>query len=211
MNKLFIVFFAVGFLISCKSNQSEKNIDNVTEVNTDTLSSETTIDSNDTQKKDNIFSQFHRLRLSLVMQDPKLITTFFDFPLTDDQAIGLETALQFTSTSKIVGDITLQKDFENNIANIFDKKVIKALGEISLDELKQKKVATSKVFHIPNDKTDYAVYVYIDDTEGNLDISVNATYPPSEDNEDALESAAIYNFKQDSSGKLKFKQVLSAG
>ncbi|MCB9033668.1 MAG: hypothetical protein H6553_07515 [Chitinophagales bacterium] len=209
MKKYIVLFSIVGFLVSCKPNQPEKNAENVTEVPAD--SSTTTFVETTNDVKNDVYSQFNRLRLALASQNPKLITTFFDFPLTDNQAIGLEEVLKFTTTSKIVGDITLQKDFENNIANLFDKKVIKALGEISIEELKEKNVAQSKIFHLPNDNADYSVYVYTDEAEGNLDISVNATYPPSEDNEDALESAAIYNFKKDSNDKLKFKQVLMAG
>jgi len=210
MNKLFIISFIIGFFINCKSNQSE-NINNAAQINEGSIALDTLNISNNIEENIDLVSQFNQLRLAITSQNPEQIMAFFDFPLTDDQAKGIEDVLNFTSSNKIVGDITLEKDFEKNIKNIFDKNVTNALFEISLEELKQNKMAVSKVFRVAKENTDYSVYVSIDDVERTIQLSVNATYPPSDDNEEAFESAAIYSFKINKNNQLKFNQVLSAG
>jgi hypothetical protein len=72
-------------------------------------------------------------------------------------------------------------------------------------------MAVSKVFHVAKENTDYSVYVSIDDAKKTIQLSVNATYPPTDDNEEAFESAAIYSFKFNKNKQLKFDQVLYAG
>ncbi|QQR98350.1 MAG: hypothetical protein IPK18_02105 [Sphingobacteriales bacterium] len=204
MNKLFIILLIIGFFINCKSNQSG-NINNEAQIKDDSIL------SNNIDENIDLVSQFNQLRLAIISQNPKQIIVFFDFPLTDDQAKGIEDVLNFTSSNKIDGNIILENDFEKNIKNIFDKNVINALTEISLDELKQNKMAVSKVFHVAKENTDYSVYVSIDDAKKTIQLSVNATYPPTDDNEEAFESAAIYSFKFNKNKQLKFDQVLYAG
>jgi hypothetical protein len=208
----YILSFSFAFIIlSCKNEikQDATSVETIT--NADTLA----IVDTTTQKYPIWILEFQRLRQAVYQNDIAVIKSFFDFPLSEEQADGLLAVINY-NTGKDLRKITkLQSEekFTKYNKQIFRADFVKALLPMKSDSLSKNNYASSDKWKIKNDDAQYSTSVSYDASEKSVSISLDAAYGIEEDgNEDnKTESAAILIFIINKENKLKFDRVIMAG
>jgi hypothetical protein len=208
---LFIFGVIIFHFTSCKNEIKQDAISTETAINTDS-----SIVSNSSVNKYPVWIlEFQKLRQALYQNDTAIITTFFDFPLTDEQADGLKAAFYFNTNKELNKSVKLNHnpEFQKYCNQIFPSFFVKGLLSVNVDSLENNNFARCKDWKLPNDNASYHASVSYDDYEKSLSLLLNAAYGRVDDNneEDEIESATVFIFKLDKNNKLKFDRIEMAG
>lgn len=210
--KHLFIFGLILILFSMCKNEIKQDITSTeTIINTDSL----VIPNITTQKYPIWILEFQKLRQALYQNDLPTIKSFFDFPLTNEQADGLLAVINY-NTNKDVRKVTklqTEEEFVKYYQQIFRTDFVKGFLPIKSDSLLRNNFATSDRWKIKNDDAQYSSSISYDESEKSLSLFLNAEYGIEADgNEDSkTESAAVLIFIINKNNQLKFKNVLMAG
>ena len=203
----YILSFSFAFIIlSCK-NEKKQDVSSVeTIINTDSL---TVVDTS-AQKYPIWILEFQKLRQALYQNDLPVIKSFFDFPLTSEQADGLLAVINFNTNKDLRKTTKLQseEEFEKYYKQIFRADFVKGLLPLKSDSLLQNNYASSTSWKVKNDDAQYSTSVSYDGSDKSVSLFLNAAYG---NEESKTESAAVLIFIINKENKLKFDRVIMAG
>lgn len=208
----YILSFSFAFIIlSCK-NEKKQDVSSVeTIINTDSL---TVVDTS-AQKYPIWILEFQKLRQALYQNDLPVIKSFFDFPLTSEQADGLLAVINFNTNKDLRKTTKLQseEEFEKYYKQIFRADFVKGLLPLKSDSLLQNNYASSTSWKVKNDDAQYSTSVSYDGSDKSVSLFLNAAYGIEADvnEESKTESAAVLIFIINKENKLKFDRVIMAG
>ena len=208
----YILSFSFAFIIlSCK-NEKKQDVTSVEAItNADTLAIvDTTI-----QKYPIWILEFQKLRQALYQNDLPVIKSFFDFPLTSDQADGLLAVINYNTNKDFrkATNLLSEEEFEKYYKQIFRTDFVKGLLPMKSDSLLQNNYASSTSWKVKNDDAQYSTSVSYDGSDKSVSLFLNATYgiEAAGNEESKTESAAILIFIINKENKLKFDRVIMAG
>ena len=208
---LFIFGVIIFLFFSCKNETKQDVTAAETSINTDS----SIVPDAAINKYPVWMLEFQKLRQALYQNDTVIITTFFDFPLTDEQADGLKAAFYFNTNKELNKSVKLNNkpEFQKYCNKIFPSLFVKGLLSVNIDSLGSNNFARCTDWKLPNDNVSYHASVSYDDYEKSLSLLLNAAYGKVDDNneEDEIESAIVFIFKLDKNNKLKFDRVEMAG
>ena len=208
----YILSFSFAFIIlSCK-NEKKQDLTSVEAItNADTLAIvDTTI-----QKYPIWILEFQKLRQALYQNDLPVIKSYFEFPLTNEQADGLLAVINY-NTNKDLRKITKlqsEEEFAKYCNQIFRVDFVKGLLPMKSDSLLKNNFATSDKWKVKNDDAQYSTSVSYDGSDKSVSLFLNAAYGIEADGneESKTESAAVLIFIINKENKLKFDRVIMAG
>lgn len=191
---------------SCKNEIKQDATTAETVTNTDGL---TVVDTS-AQKYPTWILEFQRLRQALYQNDTDTIKSFFDFPLTDEQADGLKAAVYFNTNIELSKAVRLntKAELERYCNQIFPTTFVKGLLSLKSDSLVKNKLERSSEWKKPNDNATYYSSALYDEFERTLSLMLNAEYG---NKDEETESATVYIFILDKNNKLKFDRIEMAG
>ncbi len=198
---LFLLF------LSCKNENKQAITNAETHVKVDTLETHPPV-----SKYPIWILEFQRLRQALYQNDKTVLSTFFDFPLSEEQSNGLVEAIRFNSNndnsyaSNI--SITTAEDIQKHYTDLFPTKLVKALLPIKSDSLLANNFVSSSTWKNTNDNAVYNTTVSYDSADATMSLFINAEYGSRDEK---TESAVVYLFKLTKNNQLKFDKVLMAG
>lgn len=203
----YILSFSFAFIIlSCK-NEKKQDVTSVEAItNADTLAIvDTTI-----QKYPIWILEFQKLRQALYQNDLPVIKSFFDFPLTSEQADGLLAVINYNTNKDLRKTTKLQseEEFEKYYKQIFRVDFVKGLLPLKSDSLLQNNYVSSTSWKVKNDDAQYSTSVSYDGSDKSVSLFLNAAYG---NEESKTESAAVLIFIINKENKLKFDRVIMAG
>ena len=208
----YILSFSFAFIIlSCK-NEKKQDVTSVEAItNADTLAIvDTTI-----QKYPIWILEFQKLRQALYQNDLPVIKSYFEFPLTNEQADGLLAVINFNTNKDLRKTTKLQseEEFEKYYKQIFRADFVKGLLPLKSDSLLQNNYASSTSWKVKNDDAQYSTSVSYDGSDKSVSLFLNAAYGIEADGneESKTESAAVLIFIIYKENKLKFDRVIMAG
>ena len=208
----YILSFSFAFIIlSCK-NEKKQDVTSVEAItNADTLAIvDTTI-----QKYPIWILEFQKFRQALYQNDLPVIKSFFDFPLTSEQADGLLAVINYNTNKDLRKTTKLQseEEFEKYYKQIFRVDFVKGLLPLKSDSLLQNNYVSSTSWKVKNDDAQYSTSVSYDGSDKSVSLFLNAAYGIEADGneESKTESAAVLIFIINKENKLKFDRVIMAG
>ena len=208
----YILSFSFAFIIlSCK-NEKKQDLTSVEAItNADTLA----IVDTSIQKYPIWILEFQKFRQALYQNDLPVIKSFFDFPLTSEQADGLLAVINFNTNKDLRKTTKLQseEEFEKYYKQIFRADFVKGLLPLKSDSLLQNNYASSTSWKVKNDDAQYSTSVSYDGSDKSVSLFLNAAYGIEADGneESKTESAAVLIFIINKENKLKFDRVIMAG
>jgi hypothetical protein len=208
---IFSILILFASFLSCKNEIKQDLTSSETITNADTLAMLIL----QLQKYPIWILEFQRFRQAVYQNDITVIKSFFDFPLSEEQADGLLAVINY-NTGKDLRKITKlqsEEEFTKYNKQIFRADFVKALLPMKSDSLSKNNYASSDKWKIKNDDAQYSTSVSYDASDKSVSISLDAAYGIEENgNEDnKTESAAILIFKINKENKLKFDRVIMAG
>ncbi|MFN8284922.1 MAG: hypothetical protein U0U67_16990 [Chitinophagales bacterium] len=205
---LFLFILIFNLFSSCKNEIKQDTVSAETIINTDTLP----VARTSIQKYPAWISEFQRLRQALYQNDSATLLTFFEFPLTDEQSIGLSQAIQFRTVDydkyPVTYTVKTAKDIQLYFTKIFPIDLIRSLLPIKSDSLLASNFATTADWKNLNDEATYSTTISYEKSEQTLSIILNAAYGKDEEK---TESAVVYLFKLNKNNALKFDKIVMAG
>ena len=210
INHIIVISCCLTFL-SCK-NEKKQDLTSVEAItNADTLA----IVDTSIQKYPIWILEFQKLRQALYQNDLPVIKSYFEFPLTNEQADGLLAVINY-NTNKDLRKITKlqsEEEFAKYCNQIFRVDFVKGLLPMKSDSLLKNNFATSDKWKVKNDDAQYSTSVSYDGSDKSVSLFLNATYGIEADGneESKTESAAILIFIINKENKLKFDRVIMAG
>ena len=208
----YILSFSFAFIIlSCK-NEKKQDLTSVEAItNADTLAIvDTTI-----QKYPIWILEFQKLRQALYQNDLPVIKSYFEFPLTNEQADGLLAVINYNTNKDLRKTTKLQseEEFEKYYKQIFRVDFVKGLLPLKSDSLLQNNYVSSNSWKVKNDDAQYSTSVSYDGSDKSVSLFLNAAYGIEADGneESKTESAAVLIFIINKENKLKFDRVIMAG
>ncbi len=210
--KHFFIFSIILIVFSSCKNEIKQDVTSAeTIINTDSL----TVVQVDAQKYPIWILEFQKFRQALYQNDLPVIKSFFDFPLTTEQADGLLAVINYNTNKDFRKATNLQseEEFTKYYKQIFRTDFVKGLLPMKSDSLLQNNYASSTSWKVKNDDAQYSTSVSYDASDKSVSISLDSAYGIEEDgNEDnKTESAAILIFIINKENKLKFDRVIMAG
>ena len=208
----YILSFSFAFIIlSCK-NEKKQDVTSVEAItNADTLA----IVDTSIQKYPIWILEFQKFRQALYQNDLPVIKSFFDFPLTSEQADGLLAVINYNTNKDLRKTTKLQseEEFEKYYKQIFRVDFVKGLLPLKSDSLLQNNYASSTSWKVKNDDAQYSTSVSYDGSDKSVSLFLNAAYGIEADGneESKTESAAVLIFIINKENKLKFDRVIMAG
>ncbi len=200
------------FFSSCKNEiKQDMTASAETIINTDSL----TVVKVDAQKYPIWILEFQKFRQALYQNDLPVIKSFFDFPLTSEQADGLLAVINFNTNKDVRINTKLQseEEFTKYYKQIFRTDFVKGLLPMKSDSLLQNNYASSTSWKVKNDDAQYSTSVSYDGSDKSVSLFLNAAYGIEADGneENKTESAVVYIFKLNKNNQLKFDRVIMAG
>ncbi len=208
----YILSFSFAFIIlSCK-NEKKQDVTSVEAItNADTLA----IVDTSIQKYPIWILEFQKLRQALYQNDLPVIKSYFEFPLTNEQADGLLAVINYNTNKDLRKTTNLQseEEFEKYYKQIFRTDFVKGLLPMKSDSLLQNNYASSTSWKVKNDDAQYSTSVSYDGSDKSVSLFLNAAYGIEADGneESKTESAAVLIFIINKENKLKFDRVIMAG
>jgi hypothetical protein len=208
----YILSFSFAFIIlSCK-NEKKQDLTSVEAItNADTLA----IVDTSIQKYPIWILEFQKLRQALYQNDLPIIKSYFEFPLTNEQANGLLAVINFNSNKDLRKTTNLQseEEFTKYYKQIFRTDFVKGLLPMKSDSLLQNNYVSSTSWKVKNDDAQYSTSVSYDKSDKSVSLFLNAAYGIEADGneESKTESAAVLIFIINKENKLKFDRVIMAG
>ena len=208
----YILSFSFAFIIlSCK-NEKKQDVTSVEAItNADTLA----IVDTSIQKYPIWILEFQKFRQALYQNDLPIIKSYFEFPLTNEQANGLLAVINFNTNKDLRKTTKLQseEEFEKYYKQIFRVDFVKGLLPLKSDSLLQNNYASSTSWKVKNDDAQYSTSVSYDGSDKSVSLFLNAAYGIEADGneESKTESAAVLIFIIYKENKLKFDRVIMAG
>lgn len=208
----YILSFSFAFIIlSCK-NEKKQDVTSVEAItNADTLA----IVDTSIQKYPIWILEFQKFRQALYQNDLPVIKSFFDFPLTSEQADGLLAVINYNTNKDLRKTTKLQseEEFEKYYKQIFRVDFVKGLLPLKSDSLLQNNYVSSTSWKVKNDDAQYSTSVSYDGSDKSVSLFLNAAYGIEADGneESKTESAAVLIFIINKENKLKFDRVIMAG
>lgn len=203
----YILSFSFAFIIlSCK-NEKKQDVTSVEAItNADTLA----IVDTSIQKYPIWILEFQKFRQALYQNDLPVIKSFFDFPLTSEQADGLLAVINYNTNKDLRKTTKLQseEEFEKYYKQIFRVDFVKGLLPLKSDSLLQNNYVSSTSWKVKNDDAQYSTSVSYDGSDKSVSLFLNAAYG---NEESKTESAAVLIFIINKENKLKFDRVIMAG
>ena len=166
----YILSFSFAFIIlSCK-NEKKQDVTSVEAItNADTLAIvDTTI-----QKYPIWILEFQRLRQAVYQNDIAVIKSFFDFPLSEEQADGFFAVINYNTGKDLrkIASLKSEEEFTKYYKQIFRADFVKALLPMKSDSLSKNNYASSDKWKIKNDDVQYSTSVSYDASDKSVSIS----------------------------------------
>jgi hypothetical protein len=206
---LFVIIF--NLFSSCANEKKQNTVSAETIINKDTSA----VINSDIQNDSVWIFEFKKLRQALYQNDLPVIKSFFEFPLTTEQADGLLAVINYNTNKDFRKATNLQseEEFTKYYKQIFRADFVKGLLPLKSDSLLQNNYASSTSWKAKNGDAQYSTTVSYDASDKTVSISLDAAYGIEADGneENKTESTAILIFKINKQNKLKFNRVIMAG